>query len=204
MELGLNMLITPLLKHWKFALLTSAMISLLITLGFWQLSRAHQKKDLLETYLKRIQTTPLTVNALNQLNNPLFFRVELNGYFDNAHTILLDNKTYHSQVGYEVYTPFLAHGITSPILVDRGFIPIGVSRESLPSIKNMGGEMTIIGLITKPPKYATFSTTEEALAWPMRVESIDLARLATKLLSKPLSPYILKIDPHDSLAYPIT
>ena len=41
---------------------------------------------------------------LNRMNDVRFYRAILQGQFDNKHTILLDNKIFRGQIGYESKT----------------------------------------------------------------------------------------------------
>ncbi len=55
------------IKNWKLALLSLVFISLLTSLGFWQLSRAKQKEALLSNYQIRTGLTPFVAQDLNQI-----------------------------------------------------------------------------------------------------------------------------------------
>ena len=93
-----------------------------------------------------------------------FFRVNLNGKFDNLHSILLNHKMVNHQAGYEVYTPFYIFNSKKSILVDRGFIPQG------DDIEPIFGEQTIEGILSTP--------------------KIDLEALSQKL-HQSLYPYVV-------------
>lgn len=192
------------IKNGKLALLAFLFIAFFVSLGFWQLSRADQKKTLLASYANRTQQAPLHSPDLHTGTDLRFYRVELQGYFDNQHTLLLDNKTFHGRVGYEVYTPFKAIGLAEPILVDRGFVPLGKSRNSLPPIQAFSGPVTIKGLLTLPPAYVALGKIREPAptSWPLRVQYIKGAELIP-FLGYPLFPYIVTIEPGEPAAYSI-
>lgn len=185
------------IKNWKLSLLSLVFILLFIGLGFWQLSRAQEKTALLNEYAKRAQIGPLGSKDLETPNDWRFYQVKLDGKFDDARTILLDNKTLNGKVGYEVYTPFIAKGMSNPILVDRGFIPIGISRDSLPAIPKAAQGTTVIqGMLSTPPLYVSLGQMSEngKVQWPLRVEYINLPQLSN-LLSETLYPYVLSLNP---------
>jgi surfeit locus 1 family protein len=190
--------------HWKLLVLGLVLIALFISLGCWQLSRAKQKQILLDLYAQRLTEAPLQASALAHIPNPRFYQLTIRGYFDNAHSLLLDNKTWHGQVGYEVYTPFYSKTLPAALLVDRGFVPLGSSRSLLPSIKNREGTVTITGMLNLPPTYVALGQMLESqtLSFPLRIEFIELQQLAQHLHT-PLYPYVLSLKADDPAAFSI-
>jgi surfeit locus 1 family protein len=190
------------IKNWKLFLLSLVLVGLLTSLGFWQLSRAKQKTTMLNEFQHRTQLGPFTAKDLSTPQDWRYYQLKLTGKFDDAHTILLDNKTFNGKVGYEVYTPFTAKGLDTVMLVDRGFIPLGVSRDSLPAIPNTAkGSITIQGMLNVPPTYVSFGEMREngKTQWPLRVEYINLPEIS-KLLKANFYPYILNINPESPSA----
>jgi surfeit locus 1 family protein len=188
--------------RFKLNLLALLFICVFIGLGMWQLSRAAQKRALLNDFAERALKQPLNANTLRNQHDWRFYRIQVHGTFDNAHTLLLDNKTYEGKIGYQVYTPFLAQGIERPILIDRGFVPIVNDRRTLPIIHPVRGEVTIIGMLNVPPAYVAWGQINESthITWPLRIEYVNLTEL-TKWLTYPLSPYIINLSPEDPAAY---
>jgi surfeit locus 1 family protein len=192
-------------KNWKLILLTWLFVCLFVGLGSWQVYRAQQKKILLQTYATRRQHPPLSADMLTSSHHDWrFYPVTLQGHFSNQHTILLDNQIFHGRVGYEVYTPFQAKGLGMAILVDRGWVPLGDSRQQLPAIPPARSVATITGILTASPTYVAFGAMQESasLTWPLRVEFIHLPALA-RLLQQPLFPYVVRLPPHDASAFSI-
>jgi surfeit locus 1 family protein len=192
------------IKNWKLALLALIFICFFIALGCWQVSRANQKKALLQAYAERAQHSPLTAHDLNQPGDWRFYRATLSGTYDNEHSLLLDNTIYKGQVGYEVYTPFRANGLATPILIDRGFVPIGRSRQELPSIYAITGNVQILALINQPLKYVAYGQINDSsqIRWPLRIEYVKTSEL-TKLLGYAIAPYVLNLSPDDPAAYTV-
>ena len=184
------------IKNWKLTLLGLLVVCLLASLGFWQLSRAQQKKILLESFQSRTTHAPLTSNDLNNPNDWRFYRANLTGTFDNQHTVLLDNKTYKGKIGYEVYTPFHAKGMAQTLLIDRGFVAIQINRQTLPTIQPITGTVTVQGMLNLPPTYVALGqmTDSPDIRWPLRVEYIKLPALG-KIINTDLFPYTLTLDP---------
>lgn len=190
------------IKNWKLALLALVLFSLFLRLGFWQLARAHEKQQLLDNYAARTKHSPLEAGALEEAADLRFYQAKITGEFDNTHTFLLDNKIFNSQIGYEVYTPFHANGFDQPILIDRGFVPLGKDRSSLPSIKPILGTLTVTGMLNLAPAYVAFGPMIDGddQKWPMRVEFIDLKGIS-KILQQPFFAYTLSLAPNHPAAY---
>jgi surfeit locus 1 family protein len=177
---------------------------LLVSLGYWQLSRAEEKRKLLQDFLMRVEAPPKTAAEIKEAKQ--FHRVILTGQFDNNHTFLLDNKIFNHQVGDEVYTPFYVPILKQTILVDRGFIPLGQNRNVLPVIPDILGQVTITGLLDLPPRYAALGSIADSshLIWPLRIEFVNLRLLKSYLPNTfSLSPYILRLPKNHSAGFAI-
>lgn len=126
-------------------------IILFIKLGFWQLSRAEEKEAsfaLLEHYAKQI---PITLpESLVKLDDYLYNRVEIRGFFESDRTIYLDNKIYEGIAGYHILTPLRQINSTNYVLVNRGWISGGKDRGSLPIIPTPDELITITGVVVSP------------------------------------------------------
>ena len=190
------------LKNTKLTLLSAGFIILFIFLGNWQLSRANEKKLLLKSFAERGLLSPLNAAQLTRDMDLRFYLAQLHGTFDNAHTLLLDNKIQDGKIGYEVYTPFKADGLPAPILIDRGFIGLGVSRQQLPAIAPIPGKVTLKGFLNSPPRYFSYGkmTDSSRDSWPLRIEYLDAKELARHLAS-PIFPLVLSLAPHDCGEY---
>lgn len=184
------------MKNWKLNLLSLVFILIFIALGFWQISRAHQKTALLDRYEQRTKLPPATASDLATPDDWRFRQIILEGKFDDAHSILLDNKIFNGKIGYEVYTPMKANGVDTIILIDRGFVPIGASRDELPAIpKTAKGNVKIQGMVNTPPLYLAFGSILEngKVQWPLRVEYINLPELG-KVLKTEFYPYVVSLN----------
>jgi surfeit locus 1 family protein len=185
---------------WSMVIITLIFLAILLYLGFWQLQRAQEKRDLQAIYNGRMHSIPL---QLSQLNKPLevlrYYPVQLTGYYDNAHTILLDNKVNNHRIGYEVLTPFILPNSQNAILVNRGWISAGTNRAILPTIPAITSERTIDGIIyvALGKAFTLSDKLETPGSWPLRVQTVQLPELA-KLLNKPLFPFTVLLAPNVS------
>ena len=108
-------------RGWGLALGAAACI-VGILLGNWQARRADEKRAL---------------GANLQ-------RVEARGVFLPEHTVFLDNKVRNHRAGYEVVTPLRTS--QGPVLVNRGWIAAGPSRDVLPAVRTPAGEIRVEGV----------------------------------------------------------
>ena len=109
-------------RAWAFAL-AAAGCAAGIALGNWQSERAAQKRA--------------AGTSIEQ--------VALRGEFDPKYTVYLDNKVYRGRPGYHVVQPLrLAGG--KHVLVNRGWIASGPSRDRLPEIRTPAGEIALSGV----------------------------------------------------------
>ena len=107
-------------RLWALALAAAACAAG-IALGNWQSRRAEEKRV----------TLP---------------RVAVEGEFVPRYTLYLDNKTRRGRPGYEVVTPLRLRGSSSHVLVNRGWIEAGKTREALPEVATPAGEVRIEGV----------------------------------------------------------
>lgn len=182
---------------FKFFGLAFVFIFLFACLGVWQCHRAMQKKQFIQVYHARLAEKPITLaELLDNKRDNRFYPVQLKGRFDNAHHILLDNKTFEGQAGYEIYTPFLIAGTQQAILINRGWVPASSNRTELPAINKVEETLILQGTINNPPLYFSLGAMAEPEAnFPLRVQFIDLNEISGKL-PYPIIPYIIWLDPN--------
>lgn len=110
-------------RVWALALAAAACAAG-VALGNWQAGRAQEKRAAAAELEQR--------------------RVSLRGVFRPEHTVLLDNKIRDRRLGYEVVTPLRLDG--EHVLVNRGWIEAGRSRDALPAVRTPPGEVRIEGV----------------------------------------------------------
>ncbi|GAB4393382.1 MAG: SURF1 family protein [Gammaproteobacteria bacterium] len=181
-------------KLWIFVSI-AILTGLLIGLGIWQLKRAHQKLILEQTLQTRLHSAPKTLTELGTITPDMNFQpVKLQGQFDNQHQLLLDNQFFKHQIGYHVLTPLITeHG--SIVLINRGWIAAGATRQQLPTLTTIDGQQNLVGIIKFIPRHA-FKLKTQILStqqWPQRIEYLDLRQLQA-LFDKPLLPFMLLLQ----------
>ena len=170
---------------------------LLLSLGLWQTERAQAKRDLVE------RNAAGEVTAVLDLRSPLQFedgdryrRATVRGEYIDEQQWLLDNRVYAGQAGYHVFTPFVIAGDRKPsLLINRGWVSVGHSREDLPLLPVPKGEVDLQGRLDRPASVALVvgEVPLESVESRVRVQSLDIAALA-EARQLPLAPMALVID----------
>jgi surfeit locus 1 family protein len=173
---------------------TVALAALLLTLGMWQLHRAHFKESLEQTYQARSSDEAVRLSA--PVSDPgwlRFRRVRAEGRYDAQHQVLLDNRVHQGRAGYEVYSPFHIEDTGLWVLVNRGWVPLGRTRAELPDVAVPAGTVAIQGLMDLPPGKTLLLGESETPGWPKVVQRVDLDELSERL-GRRLEPAVLLLD----------
>ena len=161
-------------------LVTAALLYTMISLAFWQLDRAEFKDTLQQKIEHRKSLSAVDFNALPDSSEqrrylPTTFFAEV----DAQHNFLLDNKIVNGRVGYHVFTPVKITD-KKAILVARGFIKMGITREQLPDIETANGRLEFKGLLDLPPSRALLlaENVHQTNTWPMVLQYVDLTEIS--------------------------
>lgn len=176
------------------SLLTAFVLALLCTLGYWQLNRSKQKEQILLQFRQQLAARPLEHAQLNSLTEEMQFHpIHITGVYDNAHTLLLDNRFHAHQVGYEVLTPLQIE--EAIVLVNRGWIPRPFSRAQLPELDDVIGLQSLFGYVYFPShKPFTLSNKDENNHyWPKIIQTVDFEYLRP-LFNYHILPFTIRLD----------
>jgi len=178
-------------------LATLVLLPILVSLGFWQLDRAEQKREILRQYQQQQGKSVLNLNkhAAEQELYP-YQRVEVTGRFDTNRQLLLDNKVYQGQAGYQVITPLLLQNSSEAVLVNRGWLPQMESRQEMPVIPTPAGILHVVGQL-KLDIGNGLRLGESGISgntWPRVVQWLDI-ELVEKSLGYKLKPFVILLDP---------
>lgn len=151
-------------------LITLLLLPCFVYLSLWQWHRSEEKKQFLQ-----------------DSNHPNR-QQQIIGHFLNEYLIFLDNQIFQGHVGYRVITPFVPKDGNPIVWVDRGWVPIGNTRATLPIIPAVKGEVILQGKIYQPKRgfqlekhpHDNPEKTQEA-SWPLRLQYMDFQLLASRL-----------------------
>ncbi len=158
-------------------------LPILLYLGYWQISRGFEKKEIWEAYSVNKTLPPISEKELFVYQKEdLFYRsVVIQGsYIDD--TFLLDNRMHQSKKGYEVFTPFKSEG-QQVYLINRGW----TGNYSDHPFSAPEGNHFIEGIISPFDKYGLNLSKEEAKnSFPIVVQELTHSS-ASKLLGNNFS-----------------
>jgi surfeit locus 1 family protein len=178
---------------WQFAptvLPTLAAIFfffLTLSLGNWQSGRAEFKRELQARYDAALLQAPIHVGVdLLDRESVLYRKLEVEGVFDDAHTILLDNRVMNGVAGYHVLTPLRISGGAAAILVNRGWVATGRTRDQVPVPPIPAGMVRLEGMAVDPQTryFELADTVPQGRVW----QNLDFERYAavTRLSLQPV------------------
>lgn len=177
------------------ALATVAFCAAAVAAGLWQTRRAEEKAAIQARLDRLAVDPPLTlpatrVDAVDYAQR----RVIAQGEFDDARTILLDNKVLRGRAGYHVVSPLRLSGGDRYVLVDRGWVAAGRTRDELPRVPTPAGAQRVEGTAIAPgPVYELAAEQAPGRVW----QNLELDRYA-KWSGLALQPVvILQTSPAD-------
>jgi surfeit locus 1 family protein len=179
---------------------TVLVVAVCIAAGNWQRGRMHAK-EALRAQLDAASAAPVAALPGGDVdwNAWRFRRVAAHGSFVADRQFLLDNRVHRGVVGFEVIAP-LRTDDGRVVLVDRGFVPGGPSRQVLPEVALPAGAVEVQGRVSLPPA-GYFQLGKQA--GDARVQQhLDIGRIAAAT-GLPLMPIVIEatapVGPGDDL-----
>jgi len=178
-------------------------LPILLNLGFWQLRRADDKRQLIASY-ETGATTTQQLSAENIASLPRLQNVVVYGRYDPGKQILLDNMpsskdaANRTRPGYHVLTPLWLNA-REVVLIDRGWVPMGKTRDELPNVALPEAALqplSVRGRLVEPPRAGMHMPTT-ATGWP-RVLNFPTVPELRALYGEGLFARIVLLDPADA------
>jgi surfeit locus 1 family protein len=170
-------------------MLTVLAIAIFVVAGNWQRGRMHQKIALAEQLAAAAAAPAVPVPAGDVDWMTWRFRiVEAAGQYDPDRQILVDNRVYAGRAGYHVVTPLVIEAGRA-VLVNRGFVPAGPTRDALPSAPPQSGSVRVRGRVNPAPgQYLELgATAPQRGVW----QNLDPARFAAAT-GLPVLPIVIE------------
>ena len=181
-------------------LVTFVAVVIMFALGFWQLQRAAEKTQRLESMQQAAQSNTLNLSqASNMVEQALDMSVSLQGTIDTAHYFLLDNKIQQGRVGYEVLAAVST--LQGNVLVNFGWVAAPALRSELPQVTLPSEPQKLRGMLSIPKHNSLI--TETAVydqQWPKVLQQADLV-IMTQHYAQPLLPFIILLDEEQNSGY---
>ena len=181
------------ISGWRFTprlwstVAAGVVITVMLQLGNWQLSRAEEKESRQERLdiLSREPAVDLP-DAPVKLEDFRYRQVEARGESSSAHTIYLDNQIHRGIAGYQIITPLRIGTSSMHVLVNRGWVAANSDRKVLPDISSPQGYVTVTGIATSATQ-KTLELSRDIVAGKVW-ENLDIDRYrdATGLKLQPV------------------
>lgn len=176
---------------------TLAVVAVLIGLGVWQLQRLHWKEGLIAEIETRSKGEPISLGQAIALaregRDPSYYRVKVEGRFDHANELYL-YAVSEGRAGWHVIAPLKTKD-GEIVLIDRGFVPDALKEPATRPGGELGGTVTLIGIVRLPETQASFTPDNEigANRWFWR----DLPAMAQTIGAGDVAPFYLEAERSD-------
>ena len=166
-------------------------------LGYWQISRAQEKQQII-TKIEKDQNAPLyELSEVNQDDISNFRRIEANTEVTEKVNILIENKIQNGNLGYHVLNLVEDNLSGKVVLVNRGWISALSNRQNLPTVSLPRYNWSIKGrLYAINPQILSSDAELEDHGKIIRMPVLDVHMLALleKQLGKKIEPYLIRLD----------
>ena len=161
------------------ASLIIATLVLLISLGFWQLDRADEKRAIEDQISSANSGDVEFVTSVEFLKDKEYYHVRLQGSYIGDKQFIYDNQIVDQISGYYVLTPFILKDASKAVLINRGFIPWSGRRDKLANI-DIGEKLTEVKVqISIPVKRMELKVSETTGDFPVLIQALDLDEMST-------------------------
>ena len=167
-------------------ILVAILVPTFLSLGFWQLDRAHERETLNRLQDERMEEPPLALRG-NTPVDPASIRYRalvLEGRYDVQHQFLVDNQLEDQAAGYHALVPFRLQGSDRSVLVNRGWLPLGADRRVRPDLGGLPeGIITIRGRADYLHRVGFKLSGAEipSEGWPSLVQVPEVAPISERL-----------------------
>ena len=155
---------------------------ILLGLGYWQMDRAVAKQALVEQRAATEIVAPLEIDVGMRLTADDRYRSAIvRGRYLAEQQWLLDNRVFRGQPGYHVFTPFAVEGEQTPsLLVNRGWVAVGESRDYLPRLPVPEETVSLRGRLDSPASVGLVigEVPLQSIEERVLVQSLDIQALA--------------------------
>ena len=160
------------------ASLIIATLVLLISLGFWQLDRADEKRAIEGQIDSANSGDVKLIDSAEFLKDKEYYHVRLQGSYIGDKQFIYDNQIVDQISGYYVLTPLVLQGDSKAVLINRGFISWNGRRDKLADI-DIAGKLTEVKVqISKPVKRMELEASELTGDFPVLIQALDLDEMS--------------------------
>lgn len=182
-------------RGWGIAV-TALLLTAFVSLGYWQIDRYREKRAMVESFAAGSES-PVELAAQDVAALPRYQHVRVRGAYDPARQVLLDNMpSATGRPGYRVLTPLRRPGSDVLLMVDRGWVPLGATRDDLPDVSVRPDEREVSGKLDELPAPGLRlgdAAAPGSTSWP-RVLNFPTRPELEAVLAAPVEPRVLLLD----------
>ncbi len=177
---------------WPLTALVAFFLPVLVALGFWQLERAEEKRQMQAQMDESRSAVAVSLDAL-QLTDDIAWRpLQMQGIFDPDYIWLLDNRTRNGQAGLEVLQVFRETDSGEQLVVNRGWLP-WPDRRDVPQVSTPAGIQRLDAeALPETETGFTLGETHVQRTWPKLITSVDLEAM-TAASGESLLPWMARL-----------
>ncbi len=172
-------------------------------LGTWQVQRAEEKRQLLDSSEQQKVQIPKTLVQLSP--EKIGEATILQGSFYRKYTVFLDNRTRDGRVGFEIVQLFC--DAQRCAWVNRGWK--GHKGREFPNITTPSKEIYAAGISHHPQAHGDLVANvnqgeEQKSEWPVLLQWLDINTLNKKMtgrINKPILPQSIRLVPESEYAF---
>ena len=167
----------------------------MVSLGLWQYNKGEYINNLQHKINDRRHLSPVSMQELpHELDDQVYMPVIVSGKFDVERHFYFDNRIVNGLAGYDIYTP-LRMDDGNTILVNRGWIRQGRTRQDLPEFETASSRVSFKAIVDRPPSkdFMLAENVHDSLAWPMVLQYVDIQEIS-QMLGYELMPMVLRLD----------
>ncbi len=179
----------------KILIFAIIFVPITISLGFWQLDRAEEKREIIANYDELLTSEPINLNVKTIYKN--WQPITTIGRFKDI-VIFEDNAILSGRAGFKIYHLF-ENGDGSYVFVHRGFIERNMVKNNLPLINTPKGKQSLEGSVLIKEDNSFVQDIEESDA--RIVQEFNIERLINKfpiLKDRYLHPFLFNLDIRDN------
>lgn len=166
---------------WLPSLLVALLLPGLLWLGVWQLQRGEEKRQLLASFEARRQAEPISLEQLEPMPDPAYRRVQLRGFLDSEHSLLLDSRIRDGQAGVELLQPFYDQPSELWVLLNRGWLP-WPDRRTPPRFETPEGMLQLTAWVyVAPAAGMNLGAGTASEGWPRLITRVEADSLWQQL-----------------------
>ncbi len=187
----------PLEIRFNLVIACAVLISVagLFRLGLWQLDRAELKLATQLAFEQRQEAFPTPIEKLD-LSDPdslKHLKISLAGSYIPDRNVLIGNRVYHGDYGYEVITPFVLASTGEIVFISRGWVRGMPDRSVLPPLDHTSGVQLLRGHVYVPPPQTFYKPARLGNRWPAVVSYFEVAA-AAEAFPESAFPYVVRLD----------